>query len=574
MTRAESLRRAAPGRAPWCRCSVHRRASSRPTSLGSQIAAALRRPAGRASRARWSGCTRSPTRSRRTRRPAARSPPTGSPASPASRRRRSTRSASRVAAAQLRRGFQLCGHQRARPAVAAVRRRRADGRRPTRCRRCCPATRWRSASRRTTARCSTASPPTATCVPDADVFGAVPDRGPRRAARHRRRRPGRGCRAGRDRKTGAQAVSAARLRARHAPPAAPGSPTARRRPVRAHAVADDVRCVADGRRRGGLEYAALMTAAAASRGCAGRRARPAASVRRVVVVRRGRPAGDDPTRAVDAGRPTSPSATSRRRRRAGRRRRLARTPTLPSERPRLVRRPRRSATSLTWRGDPRDLSAAARRLTTSRAWTPSPTRRHPVNEPNLTYAPGQPRAGGAASRSWSGRSAASSTCAPTSAAGRRIGGGAEIAGRAAARPPARARHPARTPRRRDAEAAIKAAQDAAPGWRAMSVRRPRRDHPQGRRPAGRPVAPAAQRRHHARPVQDRVPGRDRRGLRADRLLALQRPLRPADPRRAADREQPAASGTAPTTARSRASSTRSRRSTSPRSPATCRPRRR
>ena len=33
-----------------------------------------------------------------------------------------------------------------------------------------------------------------------------------------------------------------------------------------------------------------------------------------------------------------------------------------------------------------------------------------------------------------------------------------------------------------------------------------------------------------------------------------------------------ASGTAPTTARSRASSTRSRRSTSPRSPATCRPR--
>ena len=36
-------------------------------------------------------------------------------------------------------------HQRPRPAVAAVRRRRADGRAPTRCRRCCPATRWRSA---------------------------------------------------------------------------------------------------------------------------------------------------------------------------------------------------------------------------------------------------------------------------------------------------------------------------------------------------------------------------------------------------------------------------------------------
>ena len=45
----------------------------------------------------------------------------------------------------------------------------------------------------------------------------------------------------------------------------------------------------------------------------------------------------------------------------------------------------------------------------------------------------------------------------------------------------------------------------------------------------------AQRGHHARPVQDRVAGGDRRGLRADRLLAVQRPLRPADPRRAADR---------------------------------------
>ena len=124
----------------------------------------------------------------------------------------------------------------------------------------------------------------------------------------------------------------------------------------------------------------------------------------------------------------------------------------------------------------------------------------------------------------------------------------------------------------DARAAIAAAQDAAPGWRGAVLRRPRRDPAQGRRPARRSVAPAAQRRHDARPVEDRLPGRDRRGLRADRLLALQRALRPADPRRAADREQPAASGTAPTTGRSRASSTRSRRSTSPRSPATCRPR--
>ena len=48
-------------------------------------------------------------------------------------------------------------------------------------------------------------------------------------------------------------------------------------------------------------------------------------------------------------------------------------------------------------------------------------------------------------------------------------------------------------------------------------------------------------------------------------------VRPADPGAAAD-QLAAACGTAPTTARSRASSTRSRRSTSPRSRATCRPR--
>ena len=66
------------------------------------------------------------------------------------------------------------------------------------------------------------------------------------------------------------------------------------------------------------------------------------------------------------------------------------------------------------------------------------------------------------------------------------------------------------------------------------LRRPGRRPPEGRRPARRAVAGPAQRRDDARPVQDRLPGRDRLGLRADRLLALQRRLRPADPRRAAD----------------------------------------
>ena len=65
------------------------------------------------------------------------------------------------------------------------------------------------------------------------------------------------------------------------------------------------------------------------------------------------------------------------------------------------------------------------------------------------------------------------------------------------------------------------------------VRRPRGDLPQGRRPAVRAVPRHDQRLDHARPVQDRAPGRDRRRLRARRLLALQRALRAADPRGAA-----------------------------------------
>ena len=72
-----------------------------------------------------------------------------------------------------------------------------------------------------------------------------------------------------------------------------------------------------------------------------------------------------------------------------------------------------------------------------------------------------------------------------------------------------------------------------PGVARAVLRRPRRHPAQGRRAALRPVARAAQRGDDARPEQDRLPGRDRRRLRAHRLLALQRPLRPADPRGAA-----------------------------------------
>ena len=41
---------------------------------------------------------------------------------------------------------------------------------------------------------------------------------------------------------------------------------------------------------------------------------------------------------------------------------------------------------------------------------------HPVNEPNLTYAPGQRRAGGAGRRAGAAGASAGHTCAPTSAA--------------------------------------------------------------------------------------------------------------------------------------------------------------
>ena len=83
----------------------------------------------------------------------------------------------------------------------------------------------------------------------------------------------------------------------------------------------------------------------------------------------------------------------------------------------------------------------------------------------------------------------------------------------------------------EATAAVEAAIAAKDALGGDPVRRTRRGVPARRRPAGRSVAGEARRRHHARPVQDRLPGRDRRVLRAHRLLALQRRVRPPDPGR-------------------------------------------
>ncbi len=63
----------------------------------------------------------------------------------------------------------------------------------------------------------------------------------------------------------------------------------------------------------------------------------------------------------------------------------------------------------------------------------------------------------------------------------------------------------------DATAAIEAAMAAKADWASHPVRRTRRGVPARRRPARRAVAGEARRRDHARPVQDGLSGRDRRG---------------------------------------------------------------
>ena len=96
----------------------------------------------------------------------------------------------------------------------------------------------------------------------------------------------------------------------------------------------------------------------------------------------------------------------------------------------------------------------------------------------------------------------------------------------AARPPQGARHHAQRDRRRRA-ARGRRGQGRGPG---LARRCPSTTAPRScsRRPScsSGPWRADAQRRNHARPVQDRLPGRDRRRLRAHRLLALQRRTSP------------------------------------------------
>ena len=107
--------------------------------------------------------------------------------------------------------------------------------------------------------------------------------------------------------------------------------------------------------------------------------------------------------------------------------------------------------------------------------------------------------------------------------------------RDAARSSSRARHVSPGDARSSCSRRSTAARGAHTRVGALVVRRSRGGPAQGRRTADDHVARHHQRRDDARPVEDGLSGRDRRGLRDRRLLPLQRALRPGTARRAAAR---------------------------------------
>ena len=161
----------------------------------------------------------------------------------------------------------------------------------------------------------------------------------------------------------------------------------------------------------------------------------------------------------------------------------------------------------------------------------------PRNEPVRDYAPGTPE------RASLQAALAELGGVHARAAGdhRRARGTSRAAPRSTSSPRTTTRHVLGTggnATREDAKGAVEAALRAAPAWRGPALRRARRRAAARGRPARGPVAGPAERRDDARPVQDLLPGRDRRGVRARRLLAVQRRLRQADPRRTAARARP------------------------------------
>ncbi len=204
-------------------------------------------------------------------------------------------------------------HQRARPAVPAVRRRRADGRDLPRATRCCPGTRWRSASRRTTARVFYGITADRDAAARRRRARPVPPRGARRAGRLGDRRRARALRA-----AAASARHEGRPVTRRLRPAdrRPAAPAGRRaRPARTAARARGHRGAAAGVARRtttrSAEYAALMAAADASPAARARRPRAPPG-------RRGRRGRGRPARAPGCGsrRPRLDAARGRARRRS------------------------------------------------------------------------------------------------------------------------------------------------------------------------------------------------------------------------------------------------------------------
>ena len=99
----------------------------------------------------------------------------------------------------------------------------------------------------------------------------------------------------------------------------------------------------------------------------------------------------------------------------------------------------------------------------------------PVNEQNLDYAPGSPER--AALEAELTRLAGTQVDLTATIGGSKVmGGGAEIP---VVQPHAHASvlGVLKNSTRNDAEAAVRAATEAAPGWRALLLRRPRGDHP-------------------------------------------------------------------------------------------------
>ena len=147
----------------------------------------------------------------------------------------------------------------------------------------------------------------------------------------------------------------------------------------------------------------------------------------------------------------------------------------------------------------------------------------PINEPNLDYAPGSPeRASVEAELAHLAASPLDLTA--TIGGAKKMGGGAEI-------PVVQPHDHAsvlgvlKNSTRRDAQAAVQGGRDAAPGWRAMSFD----DRAAIILKAADLLAGPWRARLNAATMLGQsktvVAGRDRRRLRADRLLALQRPLR-------------------------------------------------